>query len=230
MGNGLAAFAEAPVAKMFHADIRLKEEKKKISGRELVNNDHPQVVEIVEHDFMGTRPRSGNRPYTGRNYLPEEHSDTEWDLSTCVWFCSTNESNYDTDVFQPLIREIETITNSSYGKDEKIDIATRVIADHVRAVAFSIADGQLPSNNGAGYVIRRILRRAIRYGYTFLNKKEPLSINSPMYWQSRWEKHFKISPKSISSRSLIKEEENAFLKTLEQGLNLLDQIHQKQYK
>jgi len=141
-----------------HVDIRSAEEKAKISGKDLVNMDHPHVVEIWNLVFM-----QYNRKADGSlENLPSKHIDT-----------GMGKSNYDTDVFTPIIREIETIADKDYGKDEKTDIAIRVISDHVRAVAFSIADGQLPSNNGAGYVIRRILRRAIRYGFTFLDKKEP---------------------------------------------------------
>ena len=204
-----------------HVDIRSEEEKTKISGRDLVNNDHPQVVEIWNLVFM-----EFNRKADGAlEKLPAKHVDTGMGFERLCMVLQHKQSNYDTDVFQPLIREIETITNSSYGKDQKIDIATRVIADHVRAVAFSIADGQLPSNNGAGYVIRRILRRAIRYGYTFLNKKEPFIYKLTNVLAEQMGKAF---PEILSQKHLIeiviKEEENAFLKTLEQGLNLLDQI------
>ncbi len=134
-------------------------------------------------------------------------------------------SNYDTDVFTPLIREIQTITNSTYGKSEETDIAIRVIADHVRAVAFAIADGQLPSNNGAGYVIRRILRRAIRYGFTFLNKKEPFIYKFVATLSQQMGTAFpELKKQKNLCENVIKEEENSFLKTLDQGLVLLDQI------
>src|SRR5690606_25959977 len=145
-----------------HVDIRSAEEKAKIPGKDLVNNDHPQVVEIWNLVFM-----QFNRKANGSlEKLPSQHVDTGMGFERLCMALQNKMSNYDTDVFTPLIREIGIITNTTYGKDEKIDIATRVIADHVRAVAFSIADGQLPSNTGAGYVIRRILRRAIRYGFT----------------------------------------------------------------
>lgn len=204
-----------------HVDIRSEEEKKKISGKDLVNNDHPQVVEIWNLVFM-----EFNRKADGAlERLPAKHVDTGMGFERLCMVLQHKQSNYDTDVFQPLIREIETITNTSYGKDPKMDIATRVIADHVRAVAFSIADGQLPSNTGAGYVIRRILRRAIRYGYTFLNKKEPFIYKLTNVLAEQMGKAF---PEILSQKHLIeiviKEEENAFLKTLEQGLNLLDHI------
>jgi len=152
-----------------HVDIRSAEEKAKIPGSELVNQDHPQVVEIWNLVFM-----QFNRKANGSlEKLPAQHVDTGMGFERLCMVLQNKQSNYDTDVFMPLIREIEAVTNSTYGKDEKVDVAIRVIADHVRAVAFSIADGQLPSNTGAGYVIRRILRRAIRYGFTFLDKKEP---------------------------------------------------------
>ncbi len=135
------------------------------------------------------------------------------------------QSNYDTDVFTPLIREIEAITNVPYGKEEKTDIAVRVIADHVRAVAFAIADGQLPSNTGAGYVIRRILRRAIRYGFTFLGTKEPFIYKLVDTLSNQMHQAF---PEIRSQKNLvvnvIREEEQSFLKTLDQGLVLLDTI------
>jgi len=134
-------------------------------------------------------------------------------------------SNYDTDVFTPLIREIETITGVTYGKDEKNDIAIRVIADHIRAVAFAIADGQLPSNNGAGYVIRRILRRAIRYGFTFLNKKEPFIYQLAETLAHQMGDAFpEIKKQGTLVTNVIREEEASFLRTLDQGLLLLDRV------
>ena len=152
-----------------HVDIRSAEEKAKVAGKDLVNMDHPQVVEIWNLVFM-----QYNRKANGTlEALPNKHIDTGMGFERLCMVLQGVQSNYDTDVFTPIIREIETITNKDYGKDEKVDVAIRVISDHVRAVAFSIADGQLPSNTGAGYVIRRILRRAVRYGFTFLDKKEP---------------------------------------------------------
>ncbi len=131
--------------------------------------DHPLVIEIWNLVFM-----EFNRKANGSlENLPEKHVDTGMGFERLCMVITKRTSNYDTDVFQPIIREIEKLPIQEYGKDEKTDIAIRVIADHVSAVAFAIADGQLPSNTGAGYVIRRILRRAIRYGFTFLNKKEP---------------------------------------------------------
>ena len=135
------------------------------------------------------------------------------------------QSNYDTDVFTPIIREIETITNKSYGKDENADVAIRVISDHVRAVAFSIADGQLPSNTGAGYVIRRILRRAVRYGFTFLDKKEPFIYRLVDVLSNQMGKAFpELKAQKQLIENVIKEEEQSFLRTLDQGLVLLNRI------
>ncbi|NOR29055.1 MAG: alanine--tRNA ligase, partial [Lutibacter sp.] len=146
-----------------HVDIRSAEEKAQVSGKSLVNMDHPQVVEIWNLVFM-----EFNRKADGSlEKLPAQHVDTGMGFERLCMVLQNVQSNYDTDVFTPLIREVEAITNNDYGKNEEIDIAIRVISDHVRAVAFAIADGQLPSNTGAGYVIRRILRRAIRYGFTF---------------------------------------------------------------
>ncbi|MEH6764755.1 MAG: alanine--tRNA ligase [Aequorivita antarctica] len=204
-----------------HVDIRSAEEKAKIPGKDLVNNDHPQVVEIWNLVFM-----QFNRKANGSlEKLPAQHVDTGMGFERLCMVLQHKQSNYDTDVFTPLIREIEAITNSKYGKDEKKDIATRVIADHVRAVAFSIADGQLPSNTGAGYVIRRILRRAIRYGFTFLDKKEPFIYKLIETLSAQMGEAF---PELIIEKNLItnviREEENSFLRTLDQGLVLLENI------
>lgn len=204
-----------------HVDIRSAEEKAKVSGRSLVNNDHPQVVEIWNLVFM-----EFNRKADGSlEKLPAKHVDTGMGFERLCMVLQKKQSNYDTDVFTPLIREIEAITNSDYGKNEETDIAIRVIADHVRAVAFAIADGQLPSNTGAGYVIRRILRRAIRYGFTFLNTKEPFIYKLANTLSQQMGDYF---PELKSQKQLvdnvIKEEENSFLRTLDQGLVLLDAI------
>ncbi|PHR11706.1 MAG: alanine--tRNA ligase [Aequorivita sp.] len=204
-----------------HVDIRSAEEKAKISGKDLVNNDHPQVVEIWNLVFM-----QFNRKANGSlEKLPARHVDTGMGFERLCMVLQNKQSNYDTDVFTPLIREIGTITNTTYGKDEKKDIATRVIADHVRAVAFSIADGQLPSNTGAGYVIRRILRRAIRYGFTFLDKKEPFIYKLIETLSAQMGDAF---PELITEKYLItnviREEENSFLRTLDQGLVLLENV------
>lgn len=206
-----------------HVDIRPEEEKAKVSGKDLVNMDHPQVVEIWNLVFM-----QYNRKANGDlENLPNKHIDTGMGFERLCMVLQGVQSNYDTDVFTPIIREIETITDEDklYGKDEKVDVAIRVISDHVRAVAFSIADGQLPSNTGAGYVIRRILRRAIRYGFTFLDKKEPFIYRLVEVLSNKMGAAF---PELISQKNLIenviKEEETSFLRTLDQGLILLNRI------
>ncbi len=204
-----------------HVDIRSAEEKAKISGKSLVNKDHPQVVEIWNLVFM-----EYNRKADGSlEKLAAQHVDTGMGFERLCMVLQNVQSNYDTDVFTPLIREIEAITNNKYNVNEKTDIAIRVIADHVRAVAFAIADGQLPSNNGAGYVIRRILRRAIRYGFTFLNKKEPFIYKLVNTLSKQMGTYFpELKAQSQLITNVIKEEEHSFLRTLEQGLILLDGI------
>ena len=204
-----------------HVDIRSAEEKAKVDGRTLINEDHPQVVEIWNLVFM-----QYNRKANGTlEELPNKHIDTGMGFERLCMVLQNVQSNYDTDVFTPIIREIGTITNTSYGKNEKQDIATRVISDHVRAVAFSIADGQLPSNTGAGYVIRRILRRAVRYGFTFLDKKEPFIYRLVSILSDKMGKAFpELKSQKQLIENVIKEEETSFLRTLDQGLVLLDGI------
>ncbi|MEQ8218520.1 MAG: alanine--tRNA ligase [Arenibacter sp.] len=204
-----------------HVDIRSAEEKAKVSGAALVNQDHPQVVEIWNLVFM-----QYNRKANGQlEALPAKHVDTGMGFERLCMVMQGVQSNYDTDVFTPIIREIETITNSKYGKDEETNIAIRVIADHIRAVSFSIADGQLPSNTGAGYVIRRILRRAIRYGFTFLNTKEPFMFQLVKVLSDTMGKSFpELKDQQQLIENVVKEEEHSFLKTLDQGLLLLDNI------
>ncbi|MCX7552069.1 alanine--tRNA ligase [Xanthomarina sp. F2636L] len=204
-----------------HVDIRSAEEKAKVDGKSLVNMDHPQVVEIWNLVFM-----QYNRKANGLlEVLPNKHIDTGMGFERLCMVLQGVQSNYDTDVFTPIIREIETITDKDYGKEEKVDVAIRVISDHVRAVAFSIADGQLPSNTGAGYVIRRILRRAIRYSFTFLDQKEPFIYRLVDVLSKKMGDAF---PELIAQKQLIenviKEEEASFLRTLDQGLVLLDGI------
>lgn len=204
-----------------HVDIRSDEEKAKVPGRDLVNADHPQVVEIWNLVFM-----EYNRKADGSlEKLPAKHVDTGMGFERLCMVLQGKKSNYDTDVFTPIITSIEKVTNSKYGTSEKTDIAIRVIADHVRAVSFSIADGQLPSNTGAGYVIRRILRRAIRYGFTFLDTKEPFIYKLVATLSDQMGEAF---PELRSQKGLIenviREEEQSFLRTLDQGLVLLEKI------
>jgi len=204
-----------------HVDIRSDEEKAKIPGASLVNQDHPLVVEIWNLVFM-----QYNRKADGiLEALPEKHVDTGMGFERLCMVMQGVKSNYDTDVFTPIIREIETITSSNYGKNEEADIAIRVIADHIRAVSFSIADGQLPSNTGAGYVIRRILRRAIRYGFTFLDIKEPFMYRLVKVLTDTMGKAFpELKNQRQIIENVVREEEKSFLNTLEQGLVLLEQV------
>ena len=204
-----------------HVDLRSDDEKSKIPGHELVNKDHPHVIEIWNLVFM-----QYNRKANGSlEDLPQKHIDTGMGFERLCMVLQGVKSNYDTDVFTPIIREIEAITRTDYGKDAKQDIAIRVISDHIRTVAFSIADGQLPSNTGAGYVIRRILRRAVRYGFTFLNQKEPFMhrlVNVLVKKMSQTFPELKTQKQLI--QNVIKEEESSFLKTLDQGLILLERL------
>ena len=204
-----------------HVDIRSDEEKAKIDGASLVNQDHPQVVEVWNLVFI-----EFNRKANGSlAQLPEKHIDTGMGFERLCMVLQNTTSNYDTDVFTPLIREIEALTKTSYGKTLETDRAIRVIADHVRTVYFAIADGQLPSNTGAGYVIRRILRRAIRYGFTFLGQKKAfihLLVNT--LEQQMGDAFPELKREQKLAFNVIREEENSFLKTLDQGLLLLDTI------
>jgi len=204
-----------------HVDIRSAAEKEKVSGASLVNADHPQVVEIWNLVFM-----QYNRKANGDlEPLPAKHVDTGMGFERLCMVMQNVQSNYDTDVFTPIIREIETITNSEYEKDEKVSIAIRVIADHIRAVSFSIADGQLPSNTGAGYVIRRILRRAIRYGFTFLDTKDAFMYRLVKVLSDTMGTSFpELKEQRQLIENVVKEEEQSFLKTLDQGLVLLDSV------
>ena len=204
-----------------HVDIRSDEEKAKIQGSSLVNQDHPKVIEVWNLVFI-----EFNRKADGSlEELPQKHVDTGMGFERLCMVLQNTTSNYDTDVFTPLIREIETLTNSKYGVSENTDRAIRVIADHLRTVYFAIADGQLPSNSGAGYVIRRILRRAIRYGFTFLDQKKPFIYRLV---KTLSEQMGTVFPELIKENQLafnvIREEENSFLKTLDQGLYLLETI------
>ena len=206
-----------------HVDIRPKEEKEKVSGASLVNMDHPEVVEIWNLVFMQYNRRANG----DLEPLPAKHVDTGMGFERLCMVMQNVRSNYDTDIFTPLIREVETIANAKYGKDEKVDIAIRVIVDHIRAVAFSIADGQLPSNTGAGYVIRRILRRAIRYGFTFLDTKDPFMYRLVEVLADHMGEAFpELRMQKQLIENVVKEEEQSFLKTLDQGLILLDTMIQ----
>ncbi|MGB0316906.1 MAG: alanine--tRNA ligase [Flavobacteriaceae bacterium] len=204
-----------------HVDLRSEDEKQKTPGAELVNQDHPHVVEVWNLVFI-----EFNRKADGTlEKLPQKHIDTGMGFERLCMVLQNKTSNYDTDVFTPLIREIESLTKTTYGKSETTDRAIRVVADHLRTVYFAIADGQLPSNNGAGYVIRRILRRAIRYGFTFLNQKEPFIYHLVQTLSKQLGKAF---PELIKEQQLafnvIREEEASFLKTLDQGLLLLETL------
>lgn len=204
-----------------HVDLRPESEKSKIPGRDLVNKDHPLVVEIWNLVFM-----QYNRKANGDlEELPAKHIDTGMGFERLCMVLQNKKSNYDTDVFTPLIEKIEIISSSEYGKEEEIDIAIRVIADHVRAVTFAIADGQLPSNTGAGYVIRRILRRAVRYGFTFLNLKEAFIYKLVETLAKQMGDAFpEVEKQKNLCQNVIREEENSFLKTLEQGLGMLENL------
>lgn len=217
-----------------HVDLRTDTEKALISGKSLVNNDHPQVVEIWNNVFM-----EFNRKADGSlEKLPAKHVDTGMGFERLCMALQGKTSNYDTDVFTPLIEKVEQITGLKYTtngvilndseesqEQNKTNIAIRVIVDHVRAVAFAIADGQLPSNTGAGYVIRRILRRAIRYGFTFLNTKEPFINKLVEVLANQMGEFFpEIKSQQQLVTNVIREEEASFLRTLDQGLQLLENV------
>lgn len=204
-----------------HVDIRSDDEIAKIPGIELVNKSHPQVIEIWNLVFI-----QFNRKANGQlEELPAKHVDTGMGFERLCMALQGVKSNYDTDIFQNTIAELGKLCNIKYGDDEKTDIAMRVIADHLRAVAFAIADGQLPSNNKAGYVIRRILRRAVRYGYTFLGFREAFIFKLIEALQETMGAAF---PELVSQQSLIekviKEEEESFLRTLSTGIRLMDDL------
>ena len=204
-----------------HVDIRSEPEREKVPGASLVNQDHPQVVEIWNLVFI-----QFNRKADGKlEPLPRRHIDTGMGFERLCMVLQGVRSNYDTDLFTPLIAEIETITDSRYGKDTATDVAVRVVADHIRAVSFAIADGQLPGNTGAGYVIRRILRRAIRYGFTFLGAKEPfMHLLVRVLVRVMGEAYPELRQQQQLIENVVREEEASFLKTLEQGLAMLEQV------
>lgn len=204
-----------------HIDLRPQHEVESTPGRDLVNNDHPQVVEIWNLVFM-----EFNRMSDGKlRPLPDKHVDTGMGFERLAMAIQGKKSNYDTDVFQPLIQFIAQEAKVAYGAYEKLDIAIRVVADHIRAISFTIADGQLPSNNGAGYVIRRILRRAVRYGYTHLGFQEPFLYRLlPILVKQFGDVFPEIVAQEDFIANVIREEESTFLKTLDKGLKLLDEL------
>ncbi len=204
-----------------HVDIRSEEEKKRVNGRDLVNEGHPQVIEIWNLVFI-----QFNRKASGQlEELPAKHVDTGMGFERLCMVIQNKQSNYDTDVFQNVINHIGQLAGIKYGTNEKADIAMRVIADHLRAISFAITDGQLPSNNKAGYVIRRILRRAVRYGYTFLEFRKPFIHQLVKVLAENMGEAF---PELIKQQDLvvnvIREEEDSFLRTLETGIKMLDAI------
>ena len=201
-----------------HLDSRTPEEKAKTPGRELVNKDDPQVIEIWNIVFM-----QFNRKADGSlEPLPMHVIDTGMGFERLVRALQGKHSNYDTDIFQPIIKEISTLSGLKYGETEEVDVAMRVVADHLRAVAFSIADGQLPSNAKAGYVIRRILRRAVRYAYTFLGQKESFLFRLvPVLVQEMGGAFPELAAQRELITKVIKEEEESFLRTLSNGINML---------
>ena len=203
-----------------HLDSRTDEEKAKTPGRELVNKDDPQVIEIWNIVFM----QYNRKADSSLESLPMHVIDTGMGFERLVRALQGKHSNYDTDVFQPIIKEIGRISGKEYGNDDKTDIAMRVVADHLRAVAFSIADGQLPGNAKAGYVIRRILRRAVRYAYTFLDQKEAFLYKLlPVLIHEMGGAYPELPAQRELIGRVMKEEEDSFLRTLEKGINLLSE-------
>lgn len=202
-----------------HVDSRTPEEKAQVPGRELVNKDNPQVIEIWNIVFMQYNRKSDG----SLEPLPMHVIDTGMGFERLVRMLQDKHSNYDTDIFQPIINEIERLSGLKYGVKEETDVAMRVIADHLRAVAFSIADGQLPSNAKAGYVIRRILRRAVRYAYTFLGQKEAFMFKLvPVLVREMGEAYPELQAQQELIGRVMKEEEDSFLRTLDKGINLLN--------
>jgi alanyl-tRNA synthetase len=204
-----------------HVDLRDEEERSKIPGRELVNKGHPHVIEIWNLVFIQYNRRSDGV----LELLPSKHVDTGMGFERLCMAIQGKKSNYDTDIFQSVISELSLITGKDYGVNEKWDISLRVIADHIRAVSFSIADGQLPSNNKAGYVIRRILRRAVRYGYNNLGIEEPFMHRLvPVLARTMGDQYPELHSEGENIARVIFEEETAFLKTLGKGLKMIDKV------
>ena len=204
-----------------HVDSRSAEEKAKLPGRELVNKDHPQVIEIWNIVFMQfNRKADGSLEPLAKTVI-----DTGMGFERLVRTIQGKQSNYDTDVFQPMLKKIGELCGCTYGKDEKTDVAMRVIADHIRTIAFAITDGQLPSNEKAGYVIRRILRRAVRYGYTFLGMREAFLYKLvPQLIEDLGVAYPELVKQQAQITPVIKSEEEAFLRTLDKGITLLDKL------
>nr|WKN37647.1 alanine--tRNA ligase [Tunicatimonas sp. TK19036] len=207
-----------------HIDLRPQEEIEKVPGKELVNQDHPLVVEIWNLVFMQFNRMASGELHT----LSAQHIDTGMGFERLAMAIQNKKSNYDTDVFSPLIAQVSQQAGVKYGDTKENDIAIRVIVDHIRAIAFTIADGQLPSNNKAGYVIRRILRRAVRYGYTFLNLQEPFLYKLIPTLCQQFENIFpELKNQQEFVGKVIQEEEASFLRTLEVGLRKLEQIKEE---
>jgi alanyl-tRNA synthetase len=203
-----------------HIDIRNTEDKKKIEGKDLVNTDHPQVIEIWNLVFIQYQRLANGK----LEPLAAKYVDTGMGFERLCMVLQGKQSNYDTDVFQPCIQEIAKMAQTPYGNKEEQDIAMRVIADHLRAVSFTIADGQLPSNTGAGYVIRRILRRAVRYGFTFLHFDQPfLHLLLPVLVRTMGDYFPEIKKQEAFIKKVIWEEEQSFLRTLSQGIQRFEQ-------
>ena len=204
-----------------HIDLRSDAERAQVNGRDLVNGDHPQVIEIWNNVFM-----QYNRKADGSlEPLPNKVIDTGMGFERLCVAVQGKTSNYDTDVFQPLLKAVGEICGAEYGKDNKVDVAMRVVADHIRTIAFAITDGQLPSNAKAGYVIRRILRRAVRYGYTFLAQRQAFMYRLiPALIDNMGEAYPELGAQQTLIEKVIKEEEDSFLRTLETGIRLLDRV------
>ncbi len=207
-----------------HIDLRIEKQRDKKAGFKLVNKDHPEVIEIWNLVFI-----QFNRKQNGvLETLPKKHVDTGMGFERLCMVVQNKKSNYDTDLFQPLIKHIEKLTGFKYGKNDDIDIAMRVVSDHIRTIAFSIADGQLPSNEKAGYVIRRILRRAVRYAYSFLNQNDPFLFKLiPTLIEVLGEQYPEISKQKDLIIKVTEEEEFSFLKTLDTGIKLFNDVLDK---
>ncbi|MDO5571820.1 MAG: alanine--tRNA ligase [Bacteroidales bacterium] len=204
-----------------HIDLRSDEERAQIDGRSLVNESHPQVIEIWNLVFM----QYNRKADSSLEPLPAKVIDTGMGFERLCMAIQGKRSNYDTDVFQPIIKVIAKMANKTYGSDEQSDIAMRVIADHIRTIAFSITDGQLPSNAKAGYVIRRILRRAVRYGYTYLGQQKAfMHTLIPILIETMGDAYPELTAQQDLITKVIKEEEDAFLRTLETGIKMLDKV------